>query len=147
MIWKNFNNFGIGAIAIATTLNYHNSLSLPKILLILPLIIHKESLAFFSHQGVTVRNIVGVITARPELFFNFDKRYEANLVNSLNAIQFLIELGWVDHSGGLINLRKTLEIDESFGVRCKKIALAAEKISYLLTSSDEELYLNLRIKL
>lgn len=147
MTWNNFNNIGIGAVAISSALNHHKTLSLPKSLLVLPLIMHRESLSFLSNKRNGLKSIAALTATHPELFFNFDKRYESTLAASLNSIQLLIELKWITHSNGCIHSINELEIDSSFGKRAIKIAQASEKISHIFNSSDEELYLNLRIKL
>lgn len=108
---------------------------------------HRETIAVLSRQNLTPRKISALIAKYPELFFNFDARYKATLSTSINSIQFLIELGWITHLGGVLHQKKTLELELHLEKRYEKIIQAAEKISYILDASDEELYLNFRIKL
>lgn len=147
MTWKNYNNLGIGAIALLSTLNHRDALSLSKSFLVMPLVMHRECLSFLSNKNTSPKNIAALTATHPELFFNFDKRYASALATSLNSIQLLIELKWIVYTEGFIYPTQRIEIDSSFGKRAKKISQASEKISHILNSSDEELYLNLRIKL
>jgi Family of unknown function (DUF6521) len=147
MTWTNYNNIGIGAIAVLSIMNYRETISLPKCLLIMPLVMHKDSLGFLSNKNTSFKSVAALVTTHPELFINFDKRYSSALAISLNSIQLLIELKLVRYSDGFIYSTKKINITADFGKRARKIALASEKISHLLNSSDEELYLNLRIKL
>lgn len=147
MTWKNYNNIGIGSVSILSTLNHRDALSLSKSLLVLPLVMHKELLLFLCRKNTLFRSITALISAHPELFFNFNRRYESALVTSLNAIQLLIELKLVDYTEGFIYQKQKINIDSSFGERARRIVQASEKISHILNSSEEELYLNLRIKL
>lgn len=108
---------------------------------------HRETIALLSRQNSTPRKISALIAKYPELFFNFDARYKATLPTSINSIQFLIELDWVTHLGGVLYPKKKLELELHLQKRYGKIIQAAEKISYILDASDEELYLNFRITL
>lgn len=65
---------------------------------------------------------------------------------SINAMQFLVHLGYANFNNQLQHIN-FLEINETFGHRAQKIAMATEKLACLFQESDEELYLNLRVKL
>ena len=144
--WSGFNNIGICATAIAAILNREKYISLTKALLIMPLVMHDSTLRFLAKQNVRGRRVAAFASMNPEFVANFDKRYQDSLVVSLNSIQFLISLGYVRFDGGL-ELVKVFRIDENFGKQALLIERAAKNMSALLASTEDELYLNLRVKL
>jgi len=144
--WEGYNNVGIGVLALASVLNYSHSLSIPKALLIIPMIIHRPTLAYMSHKGTLGRGSAALTSGSPQLFVNFNERFESSLPLSINSIQLLVHLGYAKLGKTLIR-QKLLEIDKDFGHRAQKIAQASEKISELLLEPEEELYLNFRVQL
>jgi hypothetical protein len=144
--WDGFNNVGVCATAIASVLGHSESLSLPKVMLIMPLVMHDMTIRFLANGKVRERQIAAFTSMRPEFVANFDKRYFNSFIVSINAIQLLLSAGYVEFDGQ-VNLVQPLEVDKEFGKRGLLIAKAAKNISALLASSDDELYLNLRVKL
>lgn len=144
--WNGFNNIGICATAIGLVLNATEEISLPKVLLIMPFVMHEASLRFLASANVRERKIAAFVTTNPEFIVNFDKRFDDSLTLSLNAIQLLISLGYIKFDGN-IKILKRFDIDDSFGKRAKLIQRAIKNLVVLLSSSSEELYLNLRVKL
>ncbi|MBF7978562.1 MULTISPECIES: three component ABC system middle component [Rahnella] len=144
--WDGYNNIGIGSIAIASVLNYRKVLSVPKALLVIPMITHTPTLSYMSSKSTLNRSSAALTSGFPNLFTNFNERFEDSLPLSLNSIQYLVHLGYAKFDQNLIFLKK-LEIDNEFGTRAEKIFIASKKISQLLNDDSEELFLNLRIKL
>ncbi|MGP9797590.1 three component ABC system middle component [Halomonas sp. 86] len=144
--WDGYNNVGIGVVAIASVLNYSGSLTVPKALLVIPMIIHQPTLAHMAHKKVQSRGSAALATSWPKLFVNFNERFESCLPLSVNSIQLLVHLNYAN-LGQTIVRRDCLEIDKEFGQRAQKIEQAAQKISELLHESEEELYLNFRVHL
>ncbi|WP_227136330.1 hypothetical protein [Kosakonia radicincitans] len=66
--WDGFNNIGIGAVAIGTVLNFVNTLSIPKALLIVPLIIHNPTVSFISKKNTRARSSAALVSNFPEFF-------------------------------------------------------------------------------
>lgn len=146
IFWDGYNNIGIGAVALATVMNEVKSLSISKSLLILPLVIHQPTLQLLSHKRTTFKGSASFVSTYPRLLTNFNRRYFSTLPLTLNSIQILINLNYLEFNEN-IELRKILDIDKEFGERAIKISKAANKISELLEESEEELYLNFRVKL
>lgn len=144
--WDGFNNLGICATAIALYVNAERTVSLPKAMLIMPFVMHDASLRFLAKANVRERRIAAFVSMNPDFIANFDMRFEESLVVSVNAIQLLISTGYVRFDGS-IQLMKSFELDESFGKRAAIIERAVKNLAALLSSSAEELYLNLRVKL
>jgi hypothetical protein len=144
--WDGYNNVGIGVTAIASVLNHLGSLSIPKALLIIPMIVHRPTLNHMANKGTLERGSAALSSGHPQLFVNFNERFESCLALSVNSIQLLAHLGYAKLGEVLVRQRR-LVIDSDLGQRAKKIDLASEKISELLLEPDEELYLNFRVQL
>lgn len=144
--WDGYNNVGIGVVGIASILNHLDSISIPKALLIIPLVMHRPTLAYMAHKSTLERGSAALASGHPQLFVNFNERFESSLPLSINSIQLLVNLGYARLGGTLIRSRR-LSIDTELGARALKIDLASEKISDLLLEADEELYLNFRVHL
>lgn len=142
--WNGYNNVGICAVALMSVLTFANRLSLPKVLLIMPLVMHEGTIKFLGNGNVKKRQIAALAASRADLFANFRQRFESSLVITINTIQLLVESGHIQFNRDLRTLRPLL-LDRNFGYRALKIEKAAKNLSALLESSEEELYLNLRV--
>lgn len=142
--WNGYNNIGICAVAIMSILSHLCQLSLPKALLVMPLVMHENTVKFLGNGNVRQRQVAALAAARADLFANFRQRYEGSLVVTLNAIQLLAESGYIQFRKDIRMLRP-LELNKNFGSRALKIEKASANIAALLESSEEELYLNLRV--
>jgi len=85
-----------------------------------------------------------LVAIRADLFANFRQRFENSLVVTLNTIQLLVETGHIQFNQDIEALTP-LELNQNFGSRALKIEKAASNLAALLESSEEELYLNLRV--
>lgn len=144
--WSGYNNAGIAAVAIGCVLNHTQTLTLAKALLIMPIVMHGETTKFLASERTRSREIASLVAIRPDFVHNFDRRYHASLVHSINAIQLLHELGYASFDS-LLAQKIRFECTDEFGKRALVIEKASSEIANLLHSSEEELYLNLRIQL
>lgn len=144
--WSGYNNSGIAAVAIGCTLNHCASLSLAKALTIMPIVMHAPTLKFLANAKTRSREIASLIAMRPDFAQNFNQRYHASLLHSINGIQLLNELGFIIFDN-ILYKHKAFGMNTNFGTRCQLINKASAEIAALLDSSEEELYLNLRIQL
>ncbi|WP_027210219.1 three component ABC system middle component [Burkholderia sp. WSM2232] len=144
--WSGYNNVGICSIALMSVLEHSKSLTLPKALLVMPLVMHDATVRYLGDSRVGRREAAALVAQRPDLFANFATRYDDSLAMTINAIQLLAEVEFVLFDGGLM-LLKPLEVDPAFGKRAQKIAKASGHIASLLTGPVEELYLNFRVQL
>jgi hypothetical protein len=142
--WNGYNNVGICAVALMAVLAHTKRLSLPKALLVMPLIMHEGSVRFMGNSNVRHRQIAALVAARADLFANFRQRYESSLVITLNTIQILVASGHIHFEKDIRALR-SLDLNKSFGLRATKIEKASAHLADLLESSEEELYLNMRV--
>lgn len=144
---ENYNNIGITSVAINSVLSLSEELSLPKVLLIMPLFSSKALTTHLSRKTTEIKSIEKLISEKTALFSNFNKRYYDTLINSFNAIQLLIETNNVYiKDGSLINIQP-FKYENKMGKRAKKINSASQNVSKLLKENTENLYLNLRIEL
>lgn len=146
MFWEGYNNIGIGSVALATVMNEIKSLSISKALLVLPLIIHQPTLQLLANKRTSIKGSAALASNYPRLLTNFNQRYYSTLPLTLNSIQLLISLNYVEFNNNL-ELKNLIYVDKEFGDRSIKISKAAPKIAELLQESEEELYLNFRVKL
>lgn len=144
--WNGFNNIGIGSIALASVLNNCQTLTVSKALLVLPMIIHSPTLSYMASKSTRMRSSAALTSSHPHLFSNFNERFESTLPLTLNSIQFLVHLKIAEFTDTL-KIKKEIKFENDFGKRAEKIFKASCKISSLLSENDDELYLNLRVKL
>lgn len=142
--WNGYNNVGICAVALMSILTHANRLSLPKALLVMPLVMHEGTVKFLGNGNVKPKQIAALAASRADLFANFRQRFESSLVVTINTIQLLVESGHIQFNRYVRTLRP-LELDRNFGSRALKIEKAAKNLAALLEGSEEELYLNLRV--
>ena len=144
---ENYNNIGITSIAINSVLSLSKELSIPKALLIMPLFTSKDLTSHLSRKTTEIKSIEKLISEKTPLFSNFNKRYYDSLVNSINAIQLLIETNQILIIDGKLITNKSFQYLKSMGKRAEKINTASQNVSKLLNENTEKLYLNLRIEL
>lgn len=134
--WDGYNNVGICAVALMSILSRAERLSLPKALLVMPLVMHEGTVKFLGNGGVRQRQVAALVAARADLFANFRQRYESSLVVTLNTIQILVESGHIHFDKDIRPLR-SLDLNKSFGSRALKIEKASANLAALLESSEE----------
>lgn len=144
--WGGYNNPGIAAVAIGTTLNHCKSLSLPKTLLIMPIVMHAPTIKYLASGKTRSREIFSLAAVRPDFVHNFDQRYQSSLVHTVNGLQVLCSLGLVEYDDSIYQ-KKAFEVTPAFGKRAELIDSASQAIARLLRASEEELYINLRVQL
>lgn len=145
MITDLYNNFSISSLGLIFTLNHCESISLSKAMLIMPFIMHKETVKYLSNEKVTIRGIDELIIDKPEYFTNFNNRFLESLPSSINAIQFLSTVGKIKLENNIVKPSSKLGYDNKMGSRAKKIDKASRNLSTILNEDVEKLYLNLRI--
>ena len=142
-----YNNIGVGALAIGSVLSISTELSVAKTTLILPFITHTESLYYLARATTQVKSIEKLIAERTSYFSNYNARYYDSLCLSFSSIQYLAEMGYARLKGDVLIKIKPLEYDTKMGTRAKKIFQAANNVSAILLENDKNLYLNLRVQL
>lgn len=144
--WNGYNNVGLCAAALASVIEHTGRLPLAKAMLVMPLVMHEGTLLFLSKANIRKRGAAALSSMRPELFANFNSRFEDSLVLSLNAIQLLAHLGYARLAQDLVP-GVSMRIGDEFGKRAQRIVRATPNIAALLDGPVEELYLNFRVQL
>uniref|UniRef100_UPI001FF7366E hypothetical protein n=1 Tax=Ralstonia pseudosolanacearum TaxID=1310165 RepID=UPI001FF7366E len=112
----------------------------------MPLVMHDATLSFLSKGNIRKREAAALTSVKPDLFANFNSRFESSLVLSLNAIQLLVQLGY-SHMKNELFPGEAINVGPDFGKRAERILKATPNIAAVLASPVEELYLNFRIQL
>lgn len=144
--WSGYNNAGICATAMLSVLAHAERLSVAKALLVMPLVMHSETIRYLGSGIVAFREVASLVAHRSDLFANFNSRFDESVVASVNAIQWIVAAGYASFDGTL-TLLLPLKIDASFGKRAQRIAKASGHIAAVLAAPVDELYLNFRVQL
>jgi hypothetical protein len=142
-----YNNLGINSFAIASVLNRSGLLTLPKVALILPIVAHRGMVSQLAYGRFKVVSFEQYLIENIGFFYNFDERYTASITPTVNALQFLIEIGVVQLLDDCAVMVAELPIASAMGNRAKQIDRASTNIAALVSGSAEIFYLNARIKL
>ncbi|MCK4139811.1 hypothetical protein JNO62_16580 [Ralstonia pseudosolanacearum] len=121
-------------------------LPVAKALLIMPLVMHDATVRYMGNAGVAIREVASLVAHRPDLFANFNSRFEESVAVSVNAIQWIVAAGYASFDGTLV-LLQPLKIDADFGKRVQRIEKASKHIAAVLAAPVDELYLNFRVQL
>ncbi|WP_155687638.1 three component ABC system middle component [Burkholderia cepacia] len=121
-------------------------LSVSKALLIMPLVMHDVTVRYLGNGNVAFREVASLVAHRPDLFANFNSRFEESVAVSVNAIQWIVATGYASFDGTLVLLQPP-KIDANFGKRGQRIAKASRHIAAILAAPADELYLNFRVQL
>lgn len=142
-----FNNIGTSVLAISfTAQEFGAPIPIAKALLATPLVTHKTLLNYLARKNAAVLSIEQLIVSRTECFANFNSRYYAGLCDSVNAIQFLVDVELAELKDNALWV-SNLQYDSTMGKRAQKIWKAASRIAVLLQAPASQLYSSLRIRL
>lgn len=144
--WSGYNNAGICATAMLAVLAHAEQLTVAKALLVMPLVMHDATVQYLGNGRVAFREVASLVAHRPDLFANFNSRFEESVAVSVNAIQWIVAAGYTSFDGTLA-LLQPLKFDASFGKRVQRIVKASGHIAAVLAAPVDELYLNFRVQL
>lgn len=112
----------------------------------MPIVMHIPTIKYLANGNTRSREISSLSAVRPDFVHNFNQRYHASLTHTINGLQILHALDLISYDGNISQIKK-FETTPTLGKRAKLISSASKEISHLLKSSEEELYLNLRVQL
>ncbi len=138
-----YHNELLGAVSIASVLRYNN-LSSAKILFILPLLFHNETLNYLLNNNP--HNIKTFTTQNSKIIAGFESRLYNLLPITINSILIAQELGFINNEQGKLTFN-SFNFNADIGRRAKKIILASQKTASLLTTNTSDLYFYLKVKL
>ena len=148
MLVRLFNNIGIRSLGIVSVAEeFDGPLPISKALLIAPLVSHRSLLGHLSRKNTVVSSLEQLIVKRTRSFTNFNERYYDGLCESLNAIQFLVDIKVVEIVDSGIQVVESISYEKQMGKRAAKIYQAAPNIAALLSASTSSLYSSLRVQI
>ena len=112
-----YNNLGINAFAISTVLKKANFLTLPKLMLILPVVAHRDMVKQLAHGKFRFVSFEQYFIENTSFFYNFDERYTAALAPTVNALQFLNEINVLQFQDGGAVVSCDLPFNTAMGKR------------------------------
>lgn len=142
-----YNNFGIVAIALHSTIDKLGKLSIAKAMLIMPFYTHKPLTDYLARKNTHILSIEYLIALRIEYFSNFNDRYEDTSVQTIHAIQYLIESKILSFKNGVLICDVPFKYDSKMGKRAKVICKASDNMAKIINEDSSKLYLNLRVDL
>lgn len=142
-----YNNIGIGVVSLGAILNQSKELSISKIFLIFPFLSHQKLTQYLGRKTTNIKSSEKLIVEKSSFFSNFNKRYTDSLVTTVNALQYLNDMGYVKIYDEKVMLEKPFEYDKKMGSRAEKIFKASENIALILRENSDNLYLNLRVEI
>jgi hypothetical protein len=113
----------------------------------MPIISHKDLLLYLARKTTNIQSLEQILVTHQRCFANFNARFYDSLPASINAIQFLAEIGVVEVVDGEIMNIENLDYAPSMGKRAQKIYIASENIAEIIKSDTANIYTNLRINL
>ncbi|HAS6038319.1 TPA: hypothetical protein N2859_000242 [Vibrio parahaemolyticus] len=140
-------NLGNCVLAIQSVIQEIKIISLDKVLLIYPIVYQKSLLNIISRKSNAPKSFEQLIINHPDLFSDFDNIYYSNLSLSINSIQYLHEMEYINLNEGVITVNKEIEFNKKMGPVVEKYYNSASCIAKILSMPSEYLYLNLRINL
>lgn len=123
------------------------SISLDKVFLIIPFFTHQKLLNYLANENSNILSIEQLISHKVDCFSNYDKRYEDNIVLTINSIQYLTDMEYIVLKNGELILKKELPFHSKMGKRANKIYKAASNVAKLLEDNSYNLYLSLKVKI
>ncbi|WP_318439643.1 three component ABC system middle component [Photobacterium leiognathi] len=137
--------FPMSVIALNFVFQHTGKISLSKSILIYPFISNNELLNILSRKGNETPSLEKLIINSASCFSNFDERYKESLSMTINAIQYLYQMNYINIDNGYIYLLKEIKYTKDMGKKLDKINKASKNISNILNEPVEKLYLNLKV--
>lgn len=141
----NYNNLGIVVIAIHSTISVLEGITLSKAMLIMPFYSHKLLTDYLARKGVEIKSIEHLIAIKTSYFSNFNDRYKDSNVQTIHAIQYLIDTQILNFIDGNLVCTEPFKYDKKMGNRAMKMDKASINMAKILSEDTSNLYLNLRV--
>lgn len=142
-----YNNVAINAFAISSVLKHVGFLTLPKLALILPIVAHRDMVKQLAHGRFQFVSFEQYLIENIGYFSNFNERYLGSIKATVNAIQFLTDIGIVRLEDGGVVIATPIPFDKTMGKRAERIQRASANIAGLISGNADVFYLNARIEL
>jgi len=148
---ENYNNIGIGLVALLSVIKDFEDLDYAKALLIQPLLLHNPLTNYVKKANVVINGIEDLTLSKVEYFLNYNDRYFSLLPLSINTILIAEKMKFIklEENKIIINKSNINAFDFTsnlLGQRAKNIISASANISRLLKEESSELYFKLRVE-
>ena len=101
---------------------------------------------WIDYKRTHVLSIEHLIALKIECFSNFNDRYEDTSIQTIHAIQYLIETKIIELKNGNLVSKLPFLYNRKMGMRALKISKASENMARILDEDSSKLYLNLRVE-
>ena len=148
---ENYNNVGIGLVALLSVIKHFEDLDYAKALLIQPLLLHNPLTNYVKKANVVINGIEDLTLSKVEYFLNYNDRYFSLLPLSINTILIAEKMKFIklEDTKIIVNKSNIKAFDfnsKLLGKRAKNIIAASANISRLLKEESSELYFKLRVE-
>lgn len=140
-----YNNLIINSFSLHSVLDRAKHLSFAQTALILPIVSHKKMIKKISNCRRI--DFMKFFTEHVDHFSNFNERYHASLINTINSLQFLHEIKVIKFHENKIYSVSPLPPPKNIGKRACEIHKASKNLATLLSADVSSFYLNARIML
>lgn len=146
-----YNNEAISTIALGYFISKVKVISIPKLMLILPFVLHEQTLRQLNNNSIN-RSLEELIIKKPLLLSNFNSRFKDFLPLSINSVTILYELQIIKIDRDYIYFNEDSNFNyrdlKEIGERAKKILKGIDSLKEIITKTDNNsLYLTLKIEL
>jgi len=140
----------IGTVAIQSALenSIGQSLSLAKVMLVLPLLFDKAVRSVLKRKNSVVLGSKDLLISNPAAFATIRARYEDLTITSLNTILLAQEMGLVTLTGNCVVLKNKIFLNkQDVGKNALDILASGPKLGLILNEDVADLYQTFRIEL
>ena len=141
----------IGTVAIQSALENStlNSLSLAKVMLVLPLLFDSAIRSILKRKNSVVLSSKDLLISNPTAFITVRSRYEDLTITSLNTILLTQELGiaTLEHNDLILKKKIFFQSSSDIGKIALDILAAGPKLGLILGEATSDLYQTFRIEL
>ena len=148
-----YNNIGIALVGFLSIVRYFEEIEYTKCLLVNPILLHKQSVAYLKSNNTKPKGIEDLISSKTELFLDFNKRYYEFLGLSINTIILAQKMKFIilEENKIVISKEEIKKFDffnTSLGDRARNMIQASKKLSNILKQENtDNLYFKLRIEI
>ena len=144
-----YNNEAIASCVLLSVLNSIDSIDIARSCLILPFLLDDQTVNYLRRNKSIELNLVQLIEERARLFSSFNKRYQALLPVTINALMILKKSNQIEINSNILSSKRT-RIQSNMDVG-ERFELIMEVMPFFLTMTEKystiQLYEILNIQL
>ena len=144
-----YNNEAIATYSILCILEKSESISVAKLSLVLPFLLNNRILQLLTSRK-KIRSIEELVLKSNGELSSYSDSYEEYLPLCINALTVLQSAQQAMLNDGIVTLIQENYVpfhDEKIGTRALRISKATKKLILLLNDKEENLFLQLRVKI